>query len=160
MKPTKKHRVLLLVSGLLAIVIGAALLFRPAQFHASNGILIGTDASLLSEIRAPGGGLLVLGLMILFGAFVTAWALASTTIAAAVYLAYGASRLVSIGLDGIPGPGILAATAVELLLGVICTIAVVNLMGRMRVTGHESVRSHLSAHPVRPTCSRHRSTKT
>lgn len=120
MQPSKKLRVLLAFSGLLAIGIGAMLLLVPVQFHATNGIRIASDANLLSELRAPGGSLLALGSMMLLGVFASAFTLAATAIGATVYLSYGGARLISIGLDGLPGPGILAATAIELAMGAMC----------------------------------------
>ncbi len=130
MQTTTKHRVLLVLSGLLAIAIGATLLCAPVQFHATNGIHIAGGADLLSEIRAPGGSLLALGSMMLIGAFVPAFTLASTAIGAAVYLGYGGARLVGMGIDGVPGPGLLAATAIELVLGALCAITLVRSAGR------------------------------
>lgn len=123
MQPTPKHLLLLVLSGLVAIGIGATILLAPAQFHATHGIELGTDANLLSEIRAPGGALMVLGLMMLVGAFRKPFTLASTAIAAAVYLAYGLSRLVSIGLDGVPDPGLIGAAGIELVIGTACALA-------------------------------------
>ena len=69
--------------------------------------------------------LLVLGAMMLVGAFSRSFTLASTSIAAAVYLAYGASRLLSIALDGMPDPGLVGAAAIELVLGAVCAVALV-----------------------------------
>jgi len=60
---TKKLRALLVTSGLIAATIGASILLAPAQFHASNGIELAADPNLLSEVRAPGGALLVLGVL-------------------------------------------------------------------------------------------------
>ncbi len=125
MKPTKKHRTFLVLGSLIAIGIGASLLFAPGSFHASNGIELGSDASLLSEVRAPGGALLALGILIGIGAFVESFTLASTAIAAAVYLAYGGARLLSIALDGVPATGLLGAMATELLIGAACAVALV-----------------------------------
>ena len=133
MQPTKKLRVLLVLSGLVAIGIGATLLVAPVPFHATNGIEIAADPSLLSEVRAPGGALLVLGSMMWIGVFAPAFTLASTAIGAAVYLAYGGSRLLSIAVDGVPGPGLLAATAIELALGGMCAIAIARSAERKRV---------------------------
>lgn len=144
MQPTKTLRILLLLSGLAAIAIGASILFTPAQFHASNGIVLGTDANQLSEVRAPGGALLVLGAMMLVGVFVRSFTLASTSIASAVYLAYGAARLLSIGLDGMPGLGLVVATAVELLLGVLCAIALFRFAKRKRVSAAASVTGQVA----------------
>ena len=82
MQPTKTLRSLLVISGLIAIGLGASILFAPTQFHASHGIELGTDASSLSEVRAPGGALLVLGFLMLIGVIVRSFTLASTSIAA------------------------------------------------------------------------------
>jgi hypothetical protein len=133
MEHNRTLRILLVICGLIAIGIGASILFAPAQFHASYGTELGTNANLLSEIRAPGGALLVLGFLMLIGVVVKPFALASTSIAAAVYSAYGVSRLLSIGLDGRPGDGLLTATAIELLLGVACTVALIRATRRARV---------------------------
>ena len=133
MQPTKTLRFLLVLSGLIAIGIGASILFAPAQFHATYGTELGTDANLLSEVRAPGGALLVLGVMMLIGVFVKPFTLASTSIAAAVYLAYGVSRLVSIALDGVPDSGLVGATAIELVIGAACAVALVRSAPRASV---------------------------
>jgi len=117
MQPTKKLRALLIVSGLLAMAIGGSILFTPAAFYAANGIRLAAEPDLLSEVRAPGGALAVFGLLMLAGVFRRAFTLTSIVIATAVFLSYGASRLVSIALDGAPGPGLLLAAAIELLVG-------------------------------------------
>ncbi|MEM7248172.1 MAG: DUF4345 domain-containing protein [Acidobacteriota bacterium] len=120
MSPTKPLRALLIGCSSIAVGIGAAILFFPTAFHASYGTTLGSDANLLSEIRAPGGALLALGCLMLIGAFVRSFTFASTSIAAAVYLSYGLSRLLSLGLDGMPDSGLLVAAALELGLGSAC----------------------------------------
>ncbi|MEM9802397.1 MAG: DUF4345 domain-containing protein [Planctomycetota bacterium] len=138
MQPTISLRFLLFVSGLLATGIGASILFDPAAFHATHGIELGSDANLMSEVRAPGGALMVLGLLMLLGVWVRTFTLAATSIAAAVYLAYGASRLVSLALDGVPAPGLVGATAIELALGAACLFALVHAMRHSSANGRES----------------------
>jgi hypothetical protein len=133
MNSSRTHRILLAASGLIAFGIGAAILVAPAAFHASYGTDLGTNANLLSEIRAPGGALMVLGAMMLIGVFAPAFTLASTAIAATVYLAYGLSRLLSMALDGMPGEGLLTATAFELVLGFACTVVLVRSARRARL---------------------------
>ena len=96
---------------------------RQREKLAGYGIELGPDPNQLSEVRAPGGALLVLGALMLIGVFSRAYTFASTSIAAAVYLAYGLSRLVSFALDGLPGEGLLVATAFELALGSACAFA-------------------------------------
>ena len=132
MNLTRTLRLLLAISSLIAISIGAMILFAPAQFHATHGIELGADPNLLSEVRAPGGALLVLGILMGVGAFVRRFTFASMSIAAAVYSAYGASRLVSLGLDGVPEAGLLAATLIELVIGVSCAFALVRSLRRDR----------------------------
>lgn len=123
MKTPLPLKLLLLASGLIASGIGAAILFAPAAFHAIYGIELGNDPSLASEIRAPGGALLISGLVMLTGVFVARFAFASTLIAAAVYLAYGLSRLLSIAIDGWPDSGLVEATIFELTIGTVSLFA-------------------------------------
>ena len=46
---------------IVALAIGGFILTAPMAFYASYGITLAPDASLLSELRAPGAGLAVLG---------------------------------------------------------------------------------------------------
>ncbi|MEU5694847.1 DUF4345 domain-containing protein [Actinosynnema sp. NPDC020468] len=108
---------LLAVSALVLLVIGAAQLLFPVRFHALNGVEI-DDVDLLSEVRAAGGLLVALGLVVARG--VVREPRRALRVAAVAYLAYGLARLVAIAFDGPPGVGLLGATAAELALGVAC----------------------------------------
>lgn len=143
MRPTKTHRLLLALGSLIAIGIGATILVAPAWFHASHGIELGADASLLSEVRAPGGALLALGLLMLIGVLAESFTLASTSIAAAVYLAYGLSRLLGIALDGVPATGLVVAALVELALGGTLAVALVR---STRLGGPAGLRHARASH--------------
>lgn len=116
-------KIILFVSGVIGAGIGAAILFVPDAFHASSGIVLGGNASLLSEIRAPGGALLASGILVLSGAFIGRLAFTSAVVAAILYGSYGLSRLLSISLDGLPHTILLQATALEIALGLICIFA-------------------------------------
>ncbi|MEM8710802.1 MAG: DUF4345 domain-containing protein [Planctomycetota bacterium] len=118
--PSLASRIFLATCGLIAASIGAMILATPATFHATNGIELGTDPSLLSEVRAPGGTLFALGLLILAGGVRPSWAQLSTAVSAVVYLAYGLSRVLSMVLDGVPDAGLVNAAAFELVLGAGC----------------------------------------
>lgn len=113
-------RALLAVSGLVAIGVGGTILLAPAAFHATNGIDLGENVSLRSEVRAPGGALLAAGGVILFGAFLPGLTFSSAVVAVVLYLSYGGARLLSMALDGMPAPGLVAAAGLELLLGLAC----------------------------------------
>ncbi|MBT4933044.1 MAG: DUF4345 domain-containing protein [Rhodospirillaceae bacterium] len=116
-------RVFLAVSGLIGIAIGGALLFTPVEFQASSGINLADDVNLLSEIRAPGGALLAAGIIIVSGAFVQKITQTSILLSCLFYLSYGASRLVGVMIDGVPGNAVVAATACEIIIGLMSLCA-------------------------------------
>lgn len=119
MNGTRVLKANLLVSGTILSTVGCVLLIAPAIMHAANGIDLGHDPSLLSEVRAPGGALVALGALVLAGVFLRRLRYAATMIAATVYVAYGFSRLLSMAIDGIPASGIVAATVLEIALGAV-----------------------------------------
>lgn len=125
MKDSIVLKTILFVSGLLGTGIGAAILFVPDLFHASSGIELGGNASLLSEIRAPGGALLASGILVMSGAFIDRLAFTSAVLSVLLYGSYGLSRIVSFSLDGMPHTVLVQATALEIAVAVICTIALV-----------------------------------
>ena len=123
METTKTLKFNLLIAGLIVSSLGAWILIAPVEFHASYGTQLGDNPSLLSEIRAPGGALFAMGMFMLFGVFRRALAEPAALIAILTYLAYGGSRLFSLQQDGIPASGLLAATGIELVIGIACVWA-------------------------------------
>jgi hypothetical protein len=115
-----ERRLVLGVSGLTAAAIGLAITLDPQAFYSSHGIQLTPQPSLMSELRAPGAGLSVLGLIILAGAFVQGMASRAASLGAAVFFAFAAGRLVSFALDGRPTDGILLALGLEFVLGLLC----------------------------------------
>lgn len=119
---TAKARVMagaLACSGIVAIAVGGAALFAPVAFFASNGIDLGASVSLRSEVRAAGGMNLAVGVLIFVGARLERMRRVSAWFAATFYLAYAASRLLGLALDGVPSESLVVAGAVELVLGVV-----------------------------------------
>ena len=57
-------RGLLLASGLIAAGIAAMILFAPGAFYGNYGINIDSNVSLVNELKAPAGALLIAGLQI------------------------------------------------------------------------------------------------
>ncbi|MEM8640615.1 MAG: DUF4345 domain-containing protein [Cyanobacteria bacterium P01_G01_bin.54] len=104
----------LALAGLLLLAIGGTILFVPHTFYASDGILLGNDPSLLSEIRAPGGLLAGSGLVILMGTFRLEQRSLAVTLTFLVYGMFGLSRLVSLALDGLPSNNLVMAMVIEL----------------------------------------------
>ncbi len=123
MKNSKVLKTLLFLSGLIAMGVGGAILLIPVAFHATNGIELGSSLSLLNEVRAPGGALLAMGALILTGAFVSRLGFTSTIVSAFLYLSYGFSRILSMGIDGMPAEGLVLATVLEVTIGLVCAFA-------------------------------------
>ena len=117
MKAMLLQKAVLLIAGATAIFIGGSILLAPDAFYAAYGISLADDVSLANELRASGGSVIMLGLLTLAGLVFSRFALASTLLAAAMFMAYGASRLVSLGLDGQPDTGLVTAMIAELVIG-------------------------------------------
>ena len=113
-------RGLLLVSGLLATGIAAAILFAPDAFYAGTGIDLGSNTSLANEIKAPMGMLLVAGLFMLVGVFRTSFVVPSLAAGTFIYLSFGLSRLLSMAIDGVPDSAMISAAMIELVIGTLC----------------------------------------
>ncbi len=120
-------RLVLFGSGMVAIAIAVAILFAPAAFYAGYGINVTGDATLANELKAPAGALLVAGLMMFAGVFRCELAVISLTTAAVVYLSYGLSRVTSIAIDGVPHSGMVTAACVELVIGAICLLTLLQV---------------------------------
>lgn len=113
------------LAGVTAFGIGAFILAAPHAFYASYGIALGSDASLLSELRAPGAGLAGFGAVMLAGMFRPALASAAVVTAFTVFLAFPVGRIVGLLADGVPSSGILAALVLELVIAAMCALAFV-----------------------------------
>ena len=120
-------KIFLAFSGLIAIGIGGALLFVPVEFEASAGIILGEDINLLSEMRASGGAIFAAGILIALGAFIPKLAYLSIVLSGLIYLSYGASRVFGMMVDGLPNNSIVAATAVEIIIGLISILVLLRI---------------------------------
>ena len=114
------QKAVLLVAGSLLILIGTFILASPVDFYASNSIELGANVSLLNELKAPAGLLLLAGLYMVGAIFVRSQADTALSLAALIYLSYAASRFVSMVLDGAPAAGLVQASAVEGIVGIAC----------------------------------------
>ena len=117
------RRLLLLLSGLVASGIAGMILFAPQAFYAGYGIDIAGNTDLTNELKAPAGALLVAGLLMVAGAFRTRLTFVSLATATVIYLSYGLSRVLSIGIDGMPHSSLVAAAIFEISIGALCLLA-------------------------------------
>ncbi len=115
-------RLILVGSGLIAIVVAAAILFAPEALYAGYGISVDGNATLANELKAPAGTLLVAGLVMFAGVIRSQFVAVSLTTSAVVYLSYGFSRLASIAIDGLPHSGLVGAAGLEIVIGAICLV--------------------------------------
>jgi hypothetical protein len=121
--------IFLSVSGLLLLAIGCTILFVPHAFYASDGIVLGNDPRLLSEIRAPGGLLATSGLFILAGVLRPTLRSLAFILTILVYGSFGLSRLLSFYLDGMPSNSLAIATVIELVMAGIGLVMLRGVMG-------------------------------
>ena len=132
MKNSKVLKTILIISGLIASGIGVAILFAPTAFYATYGIELGSDVSLLNEIRAPGAALLASGILIISGAFVDKLAFTAVVVSTLLYLSYGLSRVMSIAIDGMPVEGLVQAAILEIIIGLASIFALVKYRGKQK----------------------------
>ena len=116
MSLTRLEKIALGLSGLTALAIGGAITTLPHAFYASYGIALGPDASLLSELRAPGACLAAFGFLMLLGIWQGALRPVSIAAALTVFLAFPAGRLIGLVLDGMPSGSVIAALAFEIAI--------------------------------------------
>ena len=110
-------RLLLGTGALVALMLALAILFTPTAFYASYGITIGSDIALLNEMKAPAGAILLAALVMAVGLLDPAWLGRALLVGALLYLGFGLGRVIALASDGLPPASLLAAMAVELLLG-------------------------------------------
>lgn len=122
MKKSNILKAYLIVSGLLLTFIGGATLSLPVQMKGDAGINIAENISVINDVRAASALLLAIALITIFGAFVKKLTYTSSLISFVLFLSLGAGRVISILLDGMPVDGLVKATGLELVLGVVGAI--------------------------------------
>jgi len=132
MKNSKVFKIILIISGLIASGIGAAILFSPVDFYATYGIELGDNLNLLNEIRAPGAALLTSGILIMSGAFIDKLTFTAVVVSTLLFLSYGLSRVMSIAIDGMPIEGLVQAAALEIIIGLACAFVLIKYRGKQK----------------------------
>ncbi|MEL6553800.1 MAG: DUF4345 domain-containing protein [Cyanobacteria bacterium J06621_11] len=107
------------ISGPLLLVIGSIILFMPQSFYASDGVFLGNNPSLLSEVRASGGMLTGSALVVFAGIVRPTLRSLAMTLNILIYGSFGLSRLLSLAIDGTPSNNLIVATAIELTVAAI-----------------------------------------
>lgn len=113
----------LALSGLLALGIGAAILFAPTAFYALSAVTLPNDVNLLNDIRAFGGGLIAAAIFISLGLIQRSLILPSLTAAAIIFAGFGLARVWSISVDGVPDATYVWVLIIELFVAALAALA-------------------------------------
>lgn len=119
MKNSNVLKAYLIVSGLLLTFIGGSTLVAPVEMKAGAGIDIAGNINVLNDVRAFSALILTFALTILLGVFNKKLTYTSTLISSLLFLSLGIGRLLSILLDGMPVDGLVKATGLEFILGIV-----------------------------------------
>lgn len=119
MRKSNVLKAYLVVSGLLLTFIGGATLAMPVAMKGGSGIEIAGNISVINDVRAASALLLVLALLTITGAFKSKLTFTSSLVSSLLFLSLGLGRVISIVLDGQPVDGLVKATGLELVLGII-----------------------------------------
>jgi hypothetical protein len=120
---SKFQKIILGFSGFIAFIIGLFITLAPLAFYAGYGIALDNGPNLLSELRGPGANLAALGAVVMAGLFIKSLEKTSITIALIIFVAFPVGRVISIVVDGIPSESVLAALAIEIIMGALLLIA-------------------------------------
>jgi len=112
-------RIALAGSGAILGLVGSALMFTPTVFLAMGEAFITPEPSLMSEVTAPSGLLVMIGALMILGSLKLRFANLALLSGALVYGSYGISRLISMGLYGEPSESLIFVTYFELGIAVI-----------------------------------------
>jgi len=125
MKDSKVLKVILIILGLPLAVLSLWRLLDPIGFFKFSGLLLSTNAGLLSEARVTGGIIFGFSILILLGAFKKKLTHTSIIAAIIVFLGAGIARLIGLVIDGNPGGMVLQGMVSEFIFGLIALFALI-----------------------------------
>ncbi len=121
--------VILSLSGLLLLFVGAMRLSNPINTYLKNsGIQLENDVNLLNEMRGVSGVMLMGGVLILLGTFITQFTFTSFVVASLLFLGFAIGRLLSMRVDGQPNKQLIQGLIFELIFGVLNIFCLVNTL--------------------------------
>jgi hypothetical protein len=120
---SKFQKIVLGLAGFTAFAIGLFITLAPVAFYASYGITLDNNPNLLNELRGPGANLAALGAVVISGLFFRSMTNVSIAIALSIFLAFPVGRVIGIIADGLPSEDVLAALAIEMIIGTLLLVA-------------------------------------
>lgn len=121
--------VILSLSGLLLLFVGAMRLSNPINTYLkSSGIQLENDVNLLNEMRGISAVMLMGGVLILLGTFITQLTFTSFVVAILIFLGFAIGRLLSMRVDGQPNKQLIQGLIFELIFGALNIFCLVNTL--------------------------------
>ena len=120
MKFNKLQTTVLSIAGFTALLIGIFIALDPIAFYSSYGIALEGNADMLSELRAPGMNLAVLGGVMLAGVSRSSLRPLAITASIIVFGSFAAGRVLGLLVDGLPSEKVIGALIVELVIAALC----------------------------------------
>jgi len=124
MKSTVLQKGTLALSALIALGIGAAIVFAPTAFYAVSTVTLPDSVNLLNDIRGFGGGLVAVAIFIGLGLFYQSFTFSSLVAGAMIFAGFGFARIWAITVDGFPDTTYIWVLVIELFLAAMAAVCV------------------------------------
>jgi len=120
------NRIILLLTGLVALLVGVSITFAPELVYASYDVELDVSSTQMSEIRGPAGAFVGVALYLLVSATRERMIRVGLAVASVLYLGTAGGRIVSYLADGEPATSLVWATVIEIILGSLALLAMRN----------------------------------
>ncbi len=113
------------IGSAMFFIAGSFSTFNPIGYVARNGVDITDKLTLLNDFRGTGALLIGASLIMFLGIIHERMRFTSTVVMAVLYSTFALGRVISIISDGLPVEGLVKATVVESVVGLIAIFALI-----------------------------------
>ncbi len=125
MKNSIVLKIILGIGSAMFLLAGSFAAFNPLQYVARNGIDIVGQLTLLNDYRGSGAVLIGAGIIMFLGIIHERMRFTSIVVMSVLYTTFALGRIISIIADGLPVEGLVKATIVELIIGLVAIFALI-----------------------------------
>ncbi len=125
MKNSIVLKIILGIGSATFLLAGSFAAFNPLQYVARNGIDIAGQLTLLNDYRGSGAVLIGAGIIMFLGIIHERMRFTSIVVMSVLYTTFALGRIISIIADGLPVEGLVKATVVELIIGLVAIFALI-----------------------------------
>ncbi len=125
MKNSIVLKIILGIGSAMFLLSGSFAVFNPLQYVARNGIDIAGQLTLLNDYRGSGAVLIGAGIIMFLGIIHERMRFTSIVVMSVLYSTFALGRIISIIADGLPVEGLVKATVVELIIGLVAIFALI-----------------------------------